>query len=31
LLLCSVEPLELRQGETFLEMDGTARHGPPGI
>ena len=25
LLLGAVEPLELRQGETFLEMDGTAR------
>ena len=31
LLLGAVVPLELRQGETFLEMDGTARHGPPGI
>ena len=28
LLLGAVEPLELRQGETFLEMDGTARHDP---
>ena len=31
LFLGAVEPLELRQGDAFLEMDGTARHGPPGI
>ena len=31
LLLGAVVPLELRQGETFLEMDGTARHDTSGI
>lgn len=27
----TVEPLELRQGKAFLELDGTARHKPTGI
>ncbi len=27
----AVEPLELRQREAFLELDGTARHGLTGI
>ena len=31
LLLGAVEPLELRQREAFLELDGTARHGLTGI
>ena len=31
LLLGAVEPLELRQGETFLELDRAAGHGCTGI
>jgi hypothetical protein len=31
LLLGAVQPLELRQREAFLELDGTARHGLTGI
>ena len=31
LLLGAVEPLELRQGEAFLELDRTAGHGRAGI
>jgi hypothetical protein len=31
LLLHAVEPLELRQGETFLELDRAAGHGRTGI
>jgi len=31
LLLGAVEPLELRQGEAFLELDRAARHGLTGI
>lgn len=31
LLLGSVEPLELRQREVFLELDGTTRNGLAGI
>jgi hypothetical protein len=31
LLLGAVEPLERRQGETFLELDRTAGHGQTGI
>ena len=30
LLLGAVQPLELRQGEAFLELDGTARHSKAG-
>ena len=26
----AVQPLELRQAEAFLELDGTARHGQTG-
>jgi hypothetical protein len=31
LLLGAVEPLERRQGETFLELDRTAGHDRTGI
>ena len=31
LLLGAVEPLEIRQGEAFLELDRAARHGLTGI
>jgi hypothetical protein len=31
LLLAAEEPLELKQGKAFLELDGTARHDPTGI
>jgi hypothetical protein len=31
LLLGAVEPLELRQGEAFLELDRTAGHGRTDI
>ena len=31
LLLGAVEPLEVRQGETFLELDAAARHERTGI
>ena len=31
LLLGAVEPLELRQGDTFLELDRAAGHGCTGI
>jgi len=31
LLLGAVEPLELRQGEAFLELDRAAGHGLTGI
>ena len=31
LLLAAEEPLELKQGKAFLELDGTARHGPTGM
>jgi hypothetical protein len=30
LLLGAVEPLELRQGEAFLELNRAARHVPTG-
>ena len=31
LLLCAVEPKELRQGEVFLGLDAAPRHEPTGI
>jgi hypothetical protein len=31
LLIGAVQPLELRQGETFLELDCTTRHNKDGI
>jgi len=29
--LAAEEPLELKQGKAFLELDGTERHDPTGI